>query len=87
MNVATKQRYCTPTATAYAEVSLSEFSREEIEGYLAHLNGEGAPNQDDEFTFSGAEISRISTLVLCGQSAAAREYVCEQISKHIGRKL
>ena len=88
-NTLARTHYRVPTASTRAEISLDEFSREEIDGYLRHLNGEREPRSSggSDFTFDGDEMNRIGTLILCGQRYAAREYVCAAISEHLGRKL
>ncbi|MFA7291872.1 MAG: hypothetical protein WC023_06445 [Rhodocyclaceae bacterium] len=90
MNIAkTASRYRAPTAYASAEVSLDEFSIEQIETHLAHLRGSDRTPGDVEggFEFTGDEMNRINTLVLCGQGDVALDYVRREISRHIGRKL
>lgn len=87
MEVVTKRPYRVPTTYAHVDVSLSEFSREEIEGYLAHLKNEEKPNPEDALVISVEDLDRITTLVLCGQREVAREWVCGLISERIGRQL
>ena len=88
MTIKKSSGYCAPVAYASAYVSLDEFSREEIETHLRHLNGgDMLPDgSEGEFSFSGDEMGRISTLLLCGQADAARESGCARIGNALGRK-
>lgn len=89
MSTLARAHYRIPTATAHAQVSLDEFSREQIEGYLAHLDGKvrEAKRVDRNLVIDEEEISHIATLVLCGQKQAARDLVAQIVGEHIGRSL
>ena len=60
MTIKKSSGYCAPVAYASAYVSLDEFSREEIETHLRHLNGgDMLPDgSEGEFSFSGDEMGR-----------------------------
>lgn len=77
----TARRYRVPTATACAEVSLDEFSIEDIREYLREREtGCAGIDQPDE-------LAHIETLVVCGQREAAREEALRLVGEAIGRKL
>lgn len=85
-----RQRYSVPTREAYAEVSLSEFTTDEIRAYLAYVDkkpGYENPNMDDSLTFDANEMSHIGTLLLCGQHDAAKEIILNKFSNALGRPI
>lgn len=85
---ATRTPYRTPSREAYAEVSLSEFSREDIEQYLAHLDGERRGSDGEGGLYLTSEdLDRLATLELCGQRQFAAEWLLDFVGEHIGRNL
>ncbi len=64
-------------------------SRDEIEGYLAHLDGKvrEAKRAERHLLIDEDDINHIATLVLCEQKQAACDLVLQIIGEHIGRAL
>jgi hypothetical protein len=92
---AEKPRYRVPRHTEYVEISLDEFDNSAIAEYLRHegyaVSGEstqgGGADDTGALVILEEEVERISTLLLCGQRDAAREFAFQIISDEIGRRL
>jgi hypothetical protein len=68
------QRYRSPTVFVEAECTLNEFSTDQLLAELAHRNNNSAVEAGDSLSISRADISRIATLQLCGQTDAAQAH-------------
>lgn len=84
---ATKSHYRSPTREAYAEVSLREFSADEMRAEIANREGGKCHHLGDEYTISSGIMARLSTLVLCGQRDAALQELCRELEPFVGRSL
>ena len=90
-----KPRYRTPIINVDSSVSLDEFEDDEIAGYLRHrgyiVNGSNNDSSDsgtdDVLIISEADLNRIATLSLGGQTESAREWLIDLVSNHIERRL
>lgn len=94
MTTIEKPRYRTPTHTESVTVSLNDFSDEQIAEYLQHQGyavsgfpSNGGPIASGHLLIESADLDRLWTLGLCGQEAAAREWLVDLVSQHIGRDL
>jgi len=94
MSTIEKPRYRVPTTRESVVVSLSDFSDEEIAEYLQHqgysvsgVPSNGGPVASGHLLIESADLDRLWTLGLCGQEAAAREWLVALVSQHIGRDL
>lgn len=96
MTTAQKTRFRAPTVERYVDVSLDDFSDEEITEYLRHRGYSVDGKPDDAvasadgiqpLTLSVAELNGMNTLALCGQQESARDWLIELVSKHISRQL
>ena len=86
----TAPHYFTPTVSTECEVSISQFSRSQIEGYLAHLDKNprrAIQGYEDGLHIDGADLARIATLSLCGQRDEARQHLLRLVGDQIGRAL
>lgn len=79
-HLAQKRRYRVPTQTHSVEVSLDEFSDDEIREYMKQKGGVA-------IEFAPGDLAHIETLALCGQRDAARELALNIVSELIGRPL
>lgn len=92
-----KPRYRTPSVSIDANVSLGEFSFEQIASYMRHYGyevsvhyadalGVDEPPIDGLF-LTPEDLSRIATLSLCGQKQPARDLLLGIVGDAIGRQL
>lgn len=82
----TATRYRAPTRSEYVEVSLDDFTDEELREHMEN-RGVEASMDDDDLLIKADELNRLFTLVLCGQSDSARQWVLEVVGKKIGKAL
>ena len=93
LNTPTKPRYRAPSTHASVEICLDEFDDAQIIEYLKQQGHEvdGSRSSEevdaDGVWISQAELSRVSTLHLCGQRAEAHEVIFEIVSSAIGRNI
>jgi hypothetical protein len=92
--MSTATRYRVPRVCEEVEVSLDSFDIDDIRDYLKHHDGSaktvGNPStyaSHGSLTLEAGDLGRIDTLALCGQQEAAREYLVEIVSRHLGRRL
>jgi hypothetical protein len=84
MSATKKPRYYTPTVSV--DVSLDEFSTEQLRKELQHRAGEVPQDLNDDFE-SIEGLRRIRTLLLCGQKDAALAAMSELCRDVLGTAL
>jgi hypothetical protein len=88
----------TPEPVELESISLDDFNLDDIREYLARQDGDipdDAPRHDrlcntlgnTSLLISAADINRIETLAICGQTEHARQHALDLISAHIARPL
>jgi hypothetical protein len=93
-----KTKYKAPSVTpevTVKDVTLDDFDVDEIQEYLdqklkneSHkIENSEIQGNPDYLLFTGREVSRIETLVLCGQREYAIQEILEAFSKKIGKKI
>jgi len=82
-----KPRYYAPTVSVDVDVSLDEFSMDDIHEYLRHKGEQVTVHTGAGLFIAQDELDRILTLAVCGQLEAARNASLEIISEAIERKL
>lgn len=87
MTTQTKPRTQIPVAYVHIDVSLDEFSNEEIIEYLRSQGESGDLLSGEGLLIAQSELDRIETLALCGQVDSARATVLSIVSAAIGRAL
>lgn len=91
MTVAEKKRYRRPTVYREVEVSISEFSTDELRAELAHRRHQeidGATHdgcEDEDEVLTPETVNRLRTLILCGQRDAALRELCSELEPWVGR--
>lgn len=81
-----KPRYRSPTASSYAEVSLEDFSIDDMRRELAHRAG----NVDGDFGDSGLpeDLEKsLNTLIVAGQRDVALRELADYLEPFIGKLL
>ncbi len=84
------KRYRAPVVRESVEVSLSDFSDDEIAEYMRQNNISiaGSPcDSGGDLWIAEADLNRIYTLSICGQVEPARELALALIGESIGRQL
>lgn len=93
MSLATARKYRSPTRSAYVDVSLEEFDTQELIAELKHrgsgddLAADFGSSVDDGYFIDPEMLSRVSTLVLCGQRDSAAQELCRALEPIVGRLL
>jgi len=100
MQTAEKRKYRVPSAYISHDVSLSEFSIDEMVEYIRNkgepedidriVNGEISKPGGQEphgLYIAQADLNTAETLLLCGQREEARALIFQLVSHHIGRSL
>lgn len=88
-----KKRYNSPGRRREFEVTLSEFSSDELYAEIAHRERNEAggntlgPADDSQYSMSADVACRLRTLVLCGQRDAALRELCSELEPWVGRGL
>ncbi|MFN7725178.1 MAG: hypothetical protein ACK5QH_08925 [Rubrivivax sp.] len=82
MSTATKSRYYAPIRTAEAEVSLEDFSDDEILEYVRQKN-----LGDADIRQAIGDLNTLDTLLLCGLRQEALELISQHLSEALGRHI
>ena len=88
-----RTKYRAPVIRESVEVSLDDFSDEEIAEYLRNqgyrVDGDASEvgSTEDDLFIHRDDLNYLSTLALCGQQDAARAWIVERIGRYIGRPL
>lgn len=85
-----RPRYRSPSASVCVDVSLDEFSSEDLKTELVHRGEESASGggASGGMFITEEQFSRIATLLICGQRQSAIDYINEEIIfEAIGRRL
>lgn len=87
----------TPAAVVLETVTLDDFDLDDIREYLSRQdNGTpdeapraemGNPSKNTSLVIFPADLDRIETLAICGQTEHARQHAIDLISAHIARPL
>lgn len=86
----TKKRIRIPSVSVDAEVSLDEFSTDEIRKYLQDIgeeDGSGGGGDGKGCYLTSEDLNRIETLALCGQTEHAKALALQVVGDVIGRVL
>jgi hypothetical protein len=92
MSAERKPRYRTPSICADVDVSLSEFSMNEIVEYLRHhgytvSGGDAVVEPHEEGFINTDDLNHIFSLSVAGQFDSARQEALRLVSNAIGRPL
>lgn len=81
-----KPRYRSPTHTEYVTVSLSEFDTAQLQAELVH-RAHTPHDQEAPETLPADLVSRLQTLMLCGQRAAVLQELSQYLEPLLGGKI
>lgn len=83
-----KPRYYSPSRYVEVEVSLDDFSDEQVAQEHAHRSGQAVSTYDGtSLLIVGEDLARLQTLTLCGQRQAALDFLLTELERQTGVKL